>query len=319
MNLEYISCDICKSKSYDLVFKTHDPIGMTHCEFSIVKCKDCGLIYLNPRPSEKQITSCYPKNYYAFTDNPENRIKCIVREHVIRGKNNKADFLDRLFYYCLRSRVKYLSYDPVGKFLDIGCGTGKLVQTMKKMGWWAYGIEINFEAVRKAQSEGINVLQSDVKYSSLPSNFFNLIHMDNVLEHVSSPLQALCEISRILKKHGRFHCSVPNFGSFQSRNFGRFWRALDVPRHLYFFTGDTLATLFEKASLKILALSSSIREGDERSASTKLMLNNIGRGTSYSEIITRNFKELIIKPILFMTSRQDTFIGQQLVVEASGR
>ncbi len=321
MMLEYVDCNICKSDDTVLVYKANDPTNIVLPNFNIVKCKSCGLVYLNPRPPQNEIHKYYPKFYYAYTSSKEEKYKLrkIIRVCVIRGRSAGAGIFNKLLFHCLKNKVKYLLVKPVGRFLDVGCGIGSLVKSMQEIGWESRGVEISSNAIKIAKNGGLNVYLGDLIQQGFPSNFFDLINMDNVLEHVHNPLQVLTEVSRILKNNGRFYCSVPNFDSFQNRNFGKYWRALDVPRHLYFFTPNTLSILFEKSSLRIIKMRSSIRKGNERLPSTRVMLHDLNKYTSYFDVAVKNLKELLLKPFLYAVSSRSVKIhlGQQLIVEAS--
>ncbi len=320
MSLEDINCNICDLDDHILVCQVGDPLAIVVCKFNLVKCKNCGLIYLNPRPPQNEIHKYYPKSYYAHAPRRTKRkLKEIIGAHVIRGRSANVSILDKLLFYWLKNRIQYLSVKPVGRFLDIGCGMGSLVKRMQEIGWESYGIEISANAVRIAQNYDLNVYLGDLTQQNFASDFFDLINMNNVLEHVHSPLRVLMEVSRILKDNGRFYCSVPNFGCFQSQNFGKYWRALDVPRHLYFFTPDTLKYLFEKASLRILKMVGSIHKGNERLPSIRLMHQDVSKDISQLDITVKNLKELFLKPFLYALSSSSVkvWLGQQLTIETS--
>ena len=51
-NMEMVACDLCQSDQSDVVARQRDLLlAVTNDEFTIVRCRQCGLIYLNPRPS----------------------------------------------------------------------------------------------------------------------------------------------------------------------------------------------------------------------------------------------------------------------------
>src|SRR5437867_3453682 len=64
-HLETVSCDLCGSDQSDLFIQQQDLLlAVTDEKFSIVRCRQCGLVYLNPRPSSDMIGTYYPDVYY---------------------------------------------------------------------------------------------------------------------------------------------------------------------------------------------------------------------------------------------------------------
>ena len=63
--MELVCCDLCRSDQSELVIRQRDLLlEVTQDEFTIVRCRQCGLIYLNPRPSKYLLSSYYPTVYY---------------------------------------------------------------------------------------------------------------------------------------------------------------------------------------------------------------------------------------------------------------
>jgi SAM-dependent methyltransferase len=81
---------------------------------------------------------------------------------------------------------------------------------------------------------------------------FDCITLWHSLEHIADPFALLGEVSALLKPGGRVIVAVPDNGGWQARLFGRFWLHLDVPRHLWHFTGPALGEAFQKAGLEVV-------------------------------------------------------------------
>src|ERR1700752_81908 len=74
--MELVSCDLCRSDQSELITRQRDLLlEVTQEEFTIVRCRQCGLIYLNPRPSKDLLGSYSPTVYY-----PPVQVK--VRSHL---------------------------------------------------------------------------------------------------------------------------------------------------------------------------------------------------------------------------------------------
>lgn len=94
------------------------------------------------------------------------------------------------------------------KILDIGCGTGKNLETLSKFGQ-TFGIDNSKEAITFCKKRHlINVYLRKSDNTKFPPNFFDVILMLDVLEHVKEK-PTLKEIHRVLKPNGVLILTVP--------------------------------------------------------------------------------------------------------------
>lgn len=239
-NFEYVECNLCGSNLSDAFFQGRDikykKIGL----FNVVKCKRCGLIYTNPRPKQSVISSYYPDEYWDM-DNENGTIETL-----------------KLFAHRFINKISFkmtIPSKPGGKILDIGCGDGKGLLKMKEEGWEAYGVEISdlaAEYVREAY--GLNVFTGIVQDAGFEDEFFDVIILSHVVEHLSDPKTTLIEVNRILKKDGTLVISTPNADSFEAKHFKKYWIGWDLPRHFYHFTPNTITTLLNKIGFNVMGI-----------------------------------------------------------------
>jgi SAM-dependent methyltransferase len=130
--------------------------------------------------------------------------------------------------------------------LDIGCGRGYLLRRLKRAGWTCAGIDIP-ESPLPTEEAGLDCRHGDATKLPWDNSSFDLVVINHVLEHVSDPLLACKEAARVLRDGGVLYIGVPNFGSWQSRFFGRNWFPLEIPRHIYHFTPEALAAVVSSA------------------------------------------------------------------------
>lgn len=113
----------------------------------------------------------------------------------------------------LISILKNIHPDKI-KLLDVGCGEGKLLASLKDYGISnLYGVDINSRSVLKAKERGLeNVFQKNFSQltEAFPENSFDCIVCFEVLEHSSEPLKLLNDIRQLLKKDGLLFLTVPN-------------------------------------------------------------------------------------------------------------
>jgi len=108
--------------------------------------------------------------------------------------------------------------------------------------WEVHGIEPVASAVDFARQRfGLQVFQGTLLDSDYPDQFFDVVTMWDVLEHVAQPNSNLREIYRILQVNGLLVLKVPDPNCWQARFFGPSWIGYDAPRHLFGFSRDTLS------------------------------------------------------------------------------
>ncbi|MGF7038579.1 class I SAM-dependent methyltransferase [Mucilaginibacter lappiensis] len=226
------SCVLCEKEQLQNIYKTHDRHYGIKGEFTIDKCGNCGLVFLNPMPSDKHLTSLYPKTYYSYQDfyeKDQSVIRRIFKKYIIN-----IGTLDPVF-------------SQPGKILDIGCGSGKFLYGMKKKGWQVYGVEVNENAAEVGNEvEQLNIHPGDLLSSKFDSDFFDYIRSNHSFEHITTPEPVLDEVHRILKKDGKLLIGVPNIESFNGRLFKKYWWYLGAPVHPFNYSVSTLCKMVEK-------------------------------------------------------------------------
>lgn len=165
-------------------------------DIHIVRCKQCGFYYTSPMPiwSDHDLDTLYDATY--CTD--PNDWWTATRENDARSRLS------------LLARHMNCS-EPT--FLDVGCGYGHVLGKAVERGWHTYGLDPSAALVLQARDRlgvraGIHV--EKLEDSTFPSGFFDVIHMDSVLEHVPDAQTAAEALYRLLKRDGVAYILVPN-------------------------------------------------------------------------------------------------------------
>jgi 2-polyprenyl-3-methyl-5-hydroxy-6-metoxy-1,4-benzoquinol methylase len=139
-----------------------------------------------------------------------------------------------------------------GIILDVGCGDGSFADYMKSKGWEVFGVE-NLEKFNPGKN--FRVIRHDTpKWQDLLPEV-DIITLWHVLEHIDNPLQMLHQAHGVLKPSGYLIISVPNINSLQSVLCRDKWFHLDVPRHRWHFTPETLSLMLGHCGFTIIDLS----------------------------------------------------------------
>jgi 2-polyprenyl-3-methyl-5-hydroxy-6-metoxy-1,4-benzoquinol methylase len=223
---EETNCPLCDGPHWSLLTEAPDLTpGGSGLWFAVVRCRDCGLCYTNPRPDAATIRQFYPP-IYATHQAP----------HPARHS---------------RRRGPTFPVFGQGRLLDFGCGGGAFLGQMHRQGWRVTGVDICEEAVTRARGElGLPALAGTLPHPELPEASFDAITMRQSLEHVHAPLEVLQAAHRLLAPGGRLFVAVPNIDSAAFRWCGPAWIGLDLPRHLTHFTPRTLRQMLEAAGFR---------------------------------------------------------------------
>ena len=245
IKLETINCDLCGSNNNALLLQTRDYRYGNPDMFNIVKCKECGLIYLNPRPTAESVLEQYKEDY-----TPDEKMNNLRRSRGVLKK------IFGRFWYKIGGSYGVSEIKVKGRFLDIGCAQGDTIEAARGMGADVYGIELNPKSVKVCKDKSLNVHCGTVEDSAYPDDYFDIIWMSQVIEHLPSPKSSLKEIRRILKPgDGRLYIFCPNAGSYLANFFGKYWHGWHIPFHFYAYTRETITKLVAECGFKVEKLS----------------------------------------------------------------
>lgn len=239
MAIERVVCNLCGADHTSVLFECRDRLHGKDGTFSLVRCRRCRLIYLNPRPTREELVRFYPEEYEPYSQAIEDEPSTLRR------------FLLR---YGVRRRCHTItSRKRGGRLLDVGAATGIFLAEMAHHGdWELHGVEINSKAARYARDRfGLRIFCGELGKAEYPDGYFDVITLWDVLEHLPDPRSTLLEVERIVKPDGLLVLQVPDAESLEAGIFGQFWIGLDIPRHLYVFTKGSLSSLLDHAGFII--------------------------------------------------------------------
>jgi len=117
--------------------------------------------------------------------------------------------------YYSQGRPEMLQFlpDSTKTLIDIGCGEGRFGESVKRRlpGCEVWGVEpVTAAANVAAQRNDKIVSQKLEEIGDLPTDYFDVVTMNDVLEHLTHSETALSIVSRLLKPGGHFIMSLPN-------------------------------------------------------------------------------------------------------------
>jgi 2-polyprenyl-3-methyl-5-hydroxy-6-metoxy-1,4-benzoquinol methylase len=249
-SLEAVHCPLCGAVDEEKMYVKDG--------FNVVRCRQCALVYINPRLSPEALERLYNRNEIS----PQH----YYEEHIsqdIKHFGKRLEIIER--------------FKKGGTLLDIGTNIGTMLKVAKDKGWQVRGVEFNHKAVEFGNEHfGVNIEDRDFTKTKYDPESFDVVTMNDVIEHVIDPIATLKEIRTILKKDCILFMTTPNIGAFMARISGRHWLHLKPNEHLTYFTPSTMAALLEKSGFNMVHVQS---VGHVRTLDTVLK-----KGRAYSRI-----------------------------------
>ena len=294
--MEHVPCNLCGADDYTVIYEAkYDPeteqdlvekfksSGDELLIDQVVKCKRCGLIYTNPRLNQDLIFKGY-----SMGEDPT---------FVSQAKGREITFARSLNY--IEKHAKK------GKILDIGTAGGTFLHVAKQRGWAVYGLEPNKWLCDWGKKQyGIDISHKSLFDQQYPDNFFDVVTLYDVLEHMGDPKRTLQECNRILKPGGILVVNYPDIGSWLSRLMRRRWIFL-LSVHIYYFTRPTIKAMLAKTGFKVEVVKPHIQ--------TLSLGYLIYRMEAYSKLLHKTSKP-VVKALRMNNLQVPYWLGQTFVL-----
>ena len=292
-------CPVCESKRLEKYFVGEDKLLGTKGKYPLSKCVECNASFLNPQPSNDELKKHYSKDkYYSLQNIDESslRLKLKLKLYNTYFNKSKTNLFERILYSPFKFIIRGTNIIKGNKILDVGSGSGQFIYEMKRLGMDSYGIEPSDFDEKTVRKSGLNVKKGFLKRGIYKKNFFDVITINHVLEHVSNPREVLEEIHNILKPGGVFIVGVPNSNSIARKIFEKNWLAYDVPRHLINYSDENLPDFLNQFGFKVKNIRYNSRP-NQFSSSIYFFLNIRNRSGPVKKIL-----EILFIPITWIVN-----------------
>ncbi len=228
-----VKCPVCDSVENTFVRTAFDDRYGFPESSEIVRCDSCNHFMTLPRLSESDLPSLYGEYY------PR---EYIDSQTLIREADGVASLAARLrrWWEGTNNQGQY-SVSPGELMLDIGCGSGLSLLEARAFGAKAVGIEADPNVQRIADELGLQIHMGNLEDAPLSSQLFDLIILNQVIEHIPEPGEILHAVKKFLKPGGRLTITFPNRRSFWCLLFGKKWINWHIPYHQHHFNAKGFA------------------------------------------------------------------------------
>jgi len=240
--LQTVPCSLCGSRDHVPLFeRPYAEETLLDCatfaastdEFSaygrIVRCKACGLVFVNPRPTHERLLAGYSA--------------CVDASYLEESSSRSINA-----HLSLRTIAKHAR---AGRLLDVGCATGYFLNAAR----------VDFEVVGLEPCEwACRICRDRFKLEAYPETLqadrfapesFDVVTLIDVLEHLADPKAAVLRAARLLKPGGLLYIVTPDIESLSAKLLRGYWWGLR-PAHMHYFSPATLECLLAEASARIV-------------------------------------------------------------------
>jgi SAM-dependent methyltransferase len=225
--------------------KHSGPIVESRDRFDVIDCTGCGFRHILPIPSQVELEKVYRSEYYT-------QEKPLYIERNLEDQewwkvvyDGRFDLFERLLPFSPR------------RLLDVGSGPGFFLRRGEDRGWQCVGIEPSRKAATFARAAGLTVKRAFLsEVSAVEMGTFDVVYMNEVLEHTPDPTAILRQSMELLKPSGLLCIVVPNdYNPLQKAlqdvcGFPSWWVA--PPHHINYFNVTSVKALVQKVGLEIV-------------------------------------------------------------------
>jgi len=230
------------ASGWDYQYKT------TMQNFDWLRCRACSHHYINPLPTKAALGAIYPsdlKNYGEFDTRPGLAFRIKSR---LDGRR-------------LRALTGHIP--DGGRLLDVGCAAGMLLDTVKRSCpniTVLEGLEISEAAAVGAKRKGYKTYISTIEDAELPDDYYDVIMMQQVIEHVHDPRRVIAKLHKALRPGGMLVMETPHLNSWDHRAFSSgHWEGYHIPRHFNLWQTAGMERLITEAGFSNFSFTKRIK------------------------------------------------------------
>ena len=239
--------------------KNNIKIAFLKLGYKIFKCSDCGFHWLDFDYSYDQ----FAKNYYQegyFKGDKDFRAYANYEDDKKIIQKNTQNYLNKI-----------LHIKKIGTLLDIGCALGFFLEICQTKGFETFGIDISEYAVKNAKKIIPNVVLGNISNSSFKKNFFDVITMFDLIEHLNDPRKDLLKVRSLLKDDGLLLIQTGDSGSVFAKILNKRLHFFAPPQHLFFFNQKNISEILKQSGFQVIKI-----EKDGKWVSLRYLLHMMG-------------------------------------------
>ncbi len=217
----------------DFEYETCPPVNFS-------ACKECRLLSQAPLPAAAALPSFYPAEY---------------RNYLPFQLTIFSTLKEFQFQWLVRKILRHFGAGKELKILEIGFGNGRLLSALKEKGYGhLYGADFTDRNFANLKDSGITLKAQDLEKGFPFDERFDVILLNNVLEHFLDPEAVLKNCRDHLTESGKIILITPSAAALDFFLFKKYWAGFHAPRHIHLFDDKNIAQLGEKLGFADVAL-----------------------------------------------------------------
>lgn len=239
---EKVNCYSCGKDEYELFLIGEEDLTGKDGEFQYVKCKNCDLVYQNPRIAVDQIKEFYDGEYIAHRKKKDWGILTPLFEWAMTKHDREKDKIVK----------QHVELNENTEVMDVGCAVGTfLLHLNKKYACQISGVDFK-EGLDYPGFDKIDFYEGLFYERPVDNKRFDVVTMWHFLEHDYDPVKTLAKARSVLKEEGKLIIEVPRLDSLTYRLFGRKWPGVQAPQHTVLYTKRKFIEMMENNGFKVL-------------------------------------------------------------------
>ena len=243
--MDYLTkCLACNSSNFAAFEQT---IAMMHqnspTKYNFDRCKDCGLVFLNPRMDETELGQFYTASYLPY------RVEEAWGKYASFVKKDQEQ-IDKARVQRL---IKHSRLSAQSRILDIGCGKPTFLSSLRKSTEAnLIGLDFSDEGWKNDSDSYRNIDLRTGEIADLSNEkTMDIITMWHYLEHDYQPQQHLKQLLNYSHADTRLIIEVPNFNSYTRKKFGKHWSGYHTPRHTALYSPKNIELMLKNSGWKV--------------------------------------------------------------------
>lgn len=209
--------------------------AIAHDGMELYRCGACGLIFLDPMPTPDELSALYDDPFDGATTSYFLKVEKKLRRS--------------------RGRVRQLRrYVRGGRFLDVGCSGGFVVEAASEQGFDAYGIDPDSHSIAYAREHYPRgtYFEDAMETFDAGETGFNAVYCSEVIEHVPDVNRFVAKIVRVMAPGAVLYLTTPDISHWRRPRDLRRWDAFCPPSHCLYFNPASLIGLFANHGLELI-------------------------------------------------------------------
>lgn len=196
---------------------------------------------------------------YVFDMQPFLNLKKLYSESYYKNQNIKGGYfnyfeesiVNKLTFKYRLKKIEQFIPTKRGRLLDVGCALGDFLEVAKQLRWEdSCGIDVSDYALEQARAKGLKVYKIGTGSPKLKKSSFDVITLQDVVEHYIDPRAEMELVYKLLKPGGLLFLTTPNVSSLTAKFLERNWYHYKRNEHLSYFSPKTIRLFLEKIGFR---------------------------------------------------------------------